>query len=384
MKLKIGLNALVMFAGGGIRNAGVSRYTRNLTGALIESKTKDNDFVVFTNSSVRHSPYESADNARFVRTNLPTSRTSTRILWEQFALPFHTSFRQLDVVHSFLNVSPLLSAAAQVVTIHDLSYLTTPWAHPMRRRIFLRIMSQRSAAVAGSVVADSLATKADIARIFRIPDEKIWVIYPGVEPDMRPVRSEAEIKRFRASKGLPDRFILYLGTLEPRKNVHNLVRAFGRLRRTRAYDGDLVIAGAKGWGFQAVESAIEEQNLSSEVHMVGYVRREEQPLWYNSAQVFAYPSAYEGFGIPALEAMACGTPVVTSSTSSLPEVVGDAGVMVEPGSVDALADALAELVNSASRRDELRERGTARAARFSWEIAANRCLEAYEYALRNG
>ena len=128
--MKIGLNALVMFAGGGIRNAGVSRYTRNLTGALIESKNKDHDFVVFANSSVRHSPYESADKARFVRTNLPTSRTSTRILWEQFALPFHTSFRQLDVVHSFLNVSPLLSAAAQVVTIHDLSYLTTPWAHP--------------------------------------------------------------------------------------------------------------------------------------------------------------------------------------------------------------------------------------------------------------
>jgi glycosyltransferase involved in cell wall biosynthesis len=254
----------------------------------------------------------------------------------------------------------------------------------MRRRIFLRFMSQRSAAAAGSVLADSKATKADISRLFRIPNEKIWVVYPGLEPDMRPAKSEAEVKRFRVRKGLPDRFILYLGTLEPRKNVHRLVRAFGRLRRTGAYDGDLVIAGAKGWGFQAVESAIEEENLASEVHLVGYVDREEQPLWYNSAQVFAYPSAYEGFGIPALEAMACGTPVVTSSTSSLPEVVGDAGVTVEPNSVDAIADALAELVNSVSHREELRERGTARASRFSWEIAAARCLEAYEYALRNG
>jgi glycosyltransferase involved in cell wall biosynthesis len=371
-----------MFTGGGLRNAGVSRYTRNLTGALIGSKT--NSYVIFANSSVRQNPHKSADNAEFIRTRLPTSRTSTRVLWEQFSLPFHSAFRQLDVVHSFLNVSPLLSAAAQVVTIHDLSYLTTPWAHPLRRQIFLRIMSQRSAAIAGAVLADSSATKADISRIFRIPDEKIWVVYPGLEPDMRPVTSEDEVKRFRAKKGLPDRFILYLGTLEPRKNVHNLVRAFGRMRRTGVYDGDLVIAGAKGWGFQAVESAIEEENLGSEVHLVGYVDREEQPLWYNSAQVFAYPSAYEGFGIPALEAMACGTPVVTSSTSSLPEVVGDAGLTVEPDSVEAIADALAELVNSVSRREELRERGTARASRFSWEIAAARCLEAYEYALRIG
>ena len=160
-----------------------------------------------------------------------------------------------------------------------------------------------------------------------------------------------------------------------------LVRAYGQLRRAGAYDGPLVIAGAKGWGYRDIESAIEEESLADDVYLVGYVDREEQPLWYNSAQVFVYPSAYEGFGMPALEAMACGTPVVTSSTSSLPEVVGDAGVTVEPDSVEQIADALAELVNSESRRGELRERGTARASLFSWEIAAARCHEAYEYAL---
>ena len=368
-----------MFTSGGLRNAGVSRYTKGLTNALISSAS--HEYVVFANSDVGENPYESAGRAKLVRTTIPTTRTPARILWEQFALPFHAALRQLDLVHSFLNVSPLFSAAAQVLTIHDLSYLTTPWAHPLRRRIFLRFMSQRSAAAAGAIVADSKATRDDISRIFGIPDEKIRVVYPGFDPDMRPA-SEAQITSFRARKGLPDRFILYLGTLEPRKNIPALVRAFGRLRRAGAYDGPLVIAGAKGWGYREIEFAIEEETLAGEVHLVGYVDREEQPLWYNSAQVFVYPSAYEGFGMPALEAMACGTPVITSSTSSLPEVVGDAGVTVEPDSVEQIADALAELVNSVSRRGELRERGTARASLFSWEIAAARCLEAYEYALR--
>ena len=368
--------------GGGLRNAGVSRYTRNLTKALLA--IDNNSYVIFSNSSVRDNPYKYAKNAEFVRTSLPTSRTSARVLWEQFSLPLHSALRQLDIVHSFLNVVPLLSTAAQVVTIHDLSYLTTPWAHPLQRKLFLRVMSKRSAHIAGAVLADSKATKADIANIFRVPDEKIWVVYPGLEPDMRPATSRSEIEQFRARKGLPERFILYLGTLEPRKNVDNLIRAFGRIRRSGIYDGELVIAGARGWGFQTIESTIETESLGSSVHLVGYVDRAEQPLWYDAAQVFAYPSAYEGFGMPVLEAMACGTPVVTSCVSSLPELVGDAGLTVDPNSVDGIADALARLVNSASLRDEYRERGIARASHFSWEIAAARCLKAYDYALRNG
>ncbi len=379
--MKIGLNALVMFTGGGLRNAGVSRYARNLINSVIGGG--GHEYVLFANSSVARDPFPGADNASFVRVRLPTSRTSSRILWEQLVLPFHSAFRGLDLVHSFLNISPLMSQAAQVVTIHDLSYLTTPWAHPLRRRMFLRVMSQRSAAIAAAVLADSKATKGDIHRLFKIPKDKIFVVYPGVEPDLHPAASFAEVERFRASKGLPDRFILFLGTLEPRKNVDKLVRAFGMLRKSGAYGGSLVLAGARGWGFETVAAAIEAEGLANEVHVVGYVDRVEQRLWYNSAEVFVYPSAYEGFGIPALEAMACGTPVVTSSTSSLPEVVGSAAITVDPDSVEKIAAALGELVGSATRREELRERGIAQASRFSWEIAAARCLEAYEYALQS-
>lgn len=375
---RIGLNALVMFTGSGVRNAGVSRYTRNLLAALLDCG--GHEFTLFTNDTVRPSPFPVAIRTSVVRTRIPTARTPMRVLWEQTVLPLHSVLRGFDLVHSFLNVSPLLDPAAQVVTIHDLSYLVAPWAHPLRRRLYLGLMSRISAARAGAVLADSKATKLDLERYFGTPGEKVWVVYPGLDADMRPTSRE-ETERFRARKGLPQRFVLYLGTLEPRKNLDKLVRAFGRLKRGGRYEGALVLAGAPGWGFEAVEAAIEREGLAGDVHMAGYVPREEQPLWYNAAQVFVYPSAYEGFGMPVLEAMACGTPVITSNTSSLPEVVGSAGITLQPDSVEAIAEALDELLSSSARREELTERGLAQASRFSWEIAAERCLEAYRYAL---
>ena len=176
---------------------------------------------------------------------------------------------------------------------------------------------------------------------------------------MKLVEREA-VEEFRGKKGLPDDYVLYLGTLEPRKNVNVLVRAFGGLRRS-GYRGELVLAGGRGWGYAAIEAAIEAEGLDGVVRFAGYVPRDEQPLWYNSAQVFVYPSAYEGFGLPVLEAMACGTPVITTTVSSLPEVAGDAGVLTTPGDSSELASALIELTQSPrAPRDVARRRPPAR------------------------
>ena len=376
---RIALNSLVMFDGGGFRNAGVSRYTRSLVRGLLVRG--GHDYTLFVNDTVASDPFPGVPPTRTIRTALPTSRTPVRVLYEQTLLPLHSLRSRFQLTHSFLNVSPLFSAGAQVVTIHDLSYLTAPEAHPLRRRIYLGLFSRLSALRAGAVLADSQSTKRDLVRRFGVSPDKVWVVYPGVDPDMAPA-SEREIEQFRARNGLPARFVLYLGTLEPRKNVDKLVRAFATLKRRGAYDGGLVLAGGRGWGSEAIDAAIEEEGVGSEVRLAGYVSREDQALWYNAAQVFVYPSAYEGFGLPVLEAMACGVPVITSSVSSMPEVVGDAAVTVPPGSVDAIAEALDALVNSVSRREELRERGLARSSRFSWEIAADKCLQAYRQVLQ--
>lgn len=377
---RVGLNALVMFTGAGFRNAGPSRYTRELVRALFA--VPEHEYTLFVNNSVLEDPFPQARGKSLIRTRVPTSRTAVRIAWEQAVLPVWAALERFDLVHSFLNVAPLLSPGVQVVTIHDLSFLVTPWAHPLRRQIYLGLMTRLSARRAKAVLADSRATKLDLMRYFGVDERKIWVVYPGLDQDMRPAASREDLERFRARKGLPERFILFMATLEPRKNVDRLVRAFALLRRRSGYGGELVLAGGRGWGYDRIQAAIDEEGLATHVRLAGYVPREEQPLWYNAAQAFVYPSVYEGFGMPVLEAMACGTPVITSGTSSLPEVVGEAGITIDPGSVEAMAEAMAEVVGSAGRRDELRERGLVQASRFSWEIAAKKCLEAYRYALR--
>ncbi len=362
-----------MYTGSGFRNAGVSRYTRAITERLLAGEGME--FVLYVNDSVGELPFPVPAGTRLRRARLPTSRTPVRVLWEQTALPWWALRDRLDVTHSFLNVGPLAAPGAQVLTIHDLSYIVEPRAHPWRRRVYLNAMSHLAARRARVILADSKATRDDIVRHFGTDPAKIWVVYAATDQSMRPLDPDA-VAAFREQKGLPEEFILYLGTLEPRKNVDVLARAFGRLRRS-GYDGGLVLAGGPGWGYGAIERAVADEGLDDAVHFAGFVPGEEQALWYNSAQVFVYPSAYEGFGLPVLEAMACGTPVVTSNASSLPEVAGDAGVLTTPGDGAELADALKGLVGSAERRADLRELGLAQAKKFSWDVAAERCRDAY-------
>ncbi len=365
-----------MYTGSGFRNAGVSRYTRAIIERLVAGDGME--FVLYVNDSVGELPFAVPAATRVRRARLPTLRTAVRVLWEQTALPWWALRDRLDVTHSFLNVTPLAAPGAQVLTIHDLSYIVEPRAHPWRRRVYLNVMSRLAARRARVILADSKATRDDIVRHFGTDPRKIRVVYAATDPNMRPLDPDS-VAEFREQKGLPDEFVLYLGTLEPRKNVDVLVRAFGRLRRS-GYDGELVLAGGPGWGYGAIERAVADEGLGDVVRFAGFVPGDEQALWYNSAQVFVYPSAYEGFGLPVLEAMACGTPVVTSDASSLPEVAGDAGVLTTPGDDAELAAVMMELVGAAGRRAELREKGLAQARKFSWDVAAERCREAYRLA----
>lgn len=375
---RVGLNALVLRTDASYRNAGPSRYATNLVQALL-AQPSANRFTVFLNEQVRSLPFEPEQQIRILRTKAPTSRTSMRVLWEHFLAPFHIAAARLEVVHSLLNVVPLAAPTRHVVTVHDLSFMRAPGAHPTHRRWYLTAATWLSARRATAVLADSHATKDDVVELLGVNPERVHVVYPGRESVFHP-RPDASIQAFRRGNRLDRPFVLFVGTLEPRKNVDVLVRAFGLAARN-GFAGDLVIAGGSGWATQDIDAALKESAVRNRIHRIGYVKQEDLPYWYCAADLVVYPSSYEGFGIPVLEAMASGTPVITSNRSSLPEVAGDAALTVDPRDIQQLAAAMTDVLASPERRTQMSERGLVQARHFDWTVAAERCLSLYQRAL---
>ncbi len=307
------------------------------------------------------------------RSRWPTSRAGVRIVWEQVVQPWVLRQIRADIVHGPLLVAPLLAPCPAVVTIHDLSFIRFPDLFQPAKRLYLTVMTRLSAQHARRLIAVSAHTAAESVRLLNIPRERIDVIYHGVDPAFRPL-PDGEVAAFRQRLGLPKHFVLCVGTLEPRKNHTRLAEAFARIR-----DGQvkLVIVGGKGWLYDELLARVETLGLSSDVIFPGYITNEELPLWYNAAAVFAYPSLYEGFGMPVTEAQACGTPVLTSNVSSLPEAAGDAALMVDPFNVEAIAAGLNQLLTDEQLRQELRKRGLAHAGRFTWARTAQETAQAY-------
>ena len=375
---RIGLNALVLRTDASYRNAGPSRYATNLVQALL-AQPSANQFTIFLNEQERSLPFEPAQPVRILRTNAPTSRTGIRVLWEHLLAPWHIGAARLDVVHSMLNVVPVVAPTRHVVTVHDLSFMRTPGAHPPHRRWYLTAATWISVRRARAVLADSHATKEDVVELLRISPDRVHVVYPGREAAFHP-RPKAEVSEFLQSKGFRRPLVLFVGTLEPRKNVDVLVRAFGEAAR-RGFQGDLVLAGGSGWATEAIDAALEESPVHGRIHRIGYVKQEDLPYWFCAADLVVYPSSYEGFGIPVLEAMASGTPVITSNRSSLPEVAGDAALTVDPRDIQQLAAAMTAVLASPERRTQMNERGLIQARKFDWTVAAEQCLSLYRHAL---
>ncbi len=311
------------------------------------------------------------------KSRLPTGRAWQRVLWEQTVLPVRLRQMTADLVHAPAFISPLAANCPVVVTVPDLSFLRYPQFFRRGNRLYLRTLTGVACRRAAAVIALSKHTAQEVHRLLGIPESRIFTVYPGVAPRFRRLPAE-QVTRFRQERGLPDRFILYLGTLEPRKNLIRLVRAFSRLRDP---DLHLVLAGAKGWFYESVFAEVERLGLGARVHFAGYVPAEEQAFWYNAAHAFAYVSVYEGFGMPVLEALACGIPTVTSTTTSLPEAGGPGVMLVSPDDEVALADALNNVLNDASARDALQEAGLRHVAGFTWEKAARQTADVYHLAL---
>ncbi|HET7770317.1 MAG TPA: glycosyltransferase family 1 protein [Chloroflexota bacterium] len=379
----VGINAQKLFVSNDYRNAGVSRFISSIVSRL-PGVPGNERFLLYTNQQLRRWPGVEGPRLRLSPASFPTTSPVVRIFWEQSLMPVLALRDRVDVLHCPLNVQPVLGTRPVVLTIHDLSFIRFPERFSRVKQRYLVTLTRYSARRARRILTDSAATRDDVIAAFGIPPERVDVVYGACDPDFKPVdRSDslelAELEAFRRRHGLPERVILYLATLEPRKNVDRLVHAYAELVR-RGFPHSLVLAGGKGWGYERIFQAIEQHGLRDRVILPGYVSREEQPRWYNAADLFVYPSQYEGFGLPPLEAMACGIPVVTSNASSLPEVVGSAGKTVNVDDVKALADAMAAVLSDPAEAARMRDEGLQRAGTFTWEAAAARCVAAYRAA----
>jgi glycosyltransferase involved in cell wall biosynthesis len=374
--MHIALNAHLLSSSESYRAAGINWYIHNLLQHL-PGAVADHRLTVFLGDR------EAARSLPAVATRvsaLPTRNPVVRILWEQMAQPLQLLRGGVDLLHSLAFVQPVAMPCAGIVTIYDLSFVLFPQRFPSWRRTYLRWGAGLSARRARRVIAISESTKQDIVRFLSVPESKVDVVACGVDQDFGPIESVEKLDVLRRKRHLPPRMLLFVGTLEPRKNLTTLLRSYALLKQ-RFDPPPLVIGGPQGWRHEEVFSLAQELDLEDDVLFPGFIPREELPLWYNAASAFVYPSLYEGFGLPPLEAMACGTPVITSNASSLPEVVGDAGLLVEPTNAEELAQAMQRVLRDDDLRDSLRRKGLERAKMFSWQRAARETARAYDRAM---
>lgn len=373
----VGLNASLLSLGEDYRSAGIHRYIYNLLCRLPDADPN----LKYT--AFLHDPrFKPRQGMHVKRPIWSTASPYKRIAWEQLVAPVALWREKVDLMHAMAFVSPVVSKRPAVVTVFDVSFLQFPQAFKPAKRLYLRWMTQLSVQRAAQVIAISDHTRHDVIERFAVPAERVKTVYCGASSSFHPLPLE-QVQEFRQRKGLPDQSILFLGTIQPRKNISQLIKAFARLIAESGQDFPdlcLVIAGGKGWFFESIFALVEALELTDRVRFTGYVPEEEKCAWYNAATCFCYPSLYEGFGLPPLEAMARGSPVITSNVSSLPEVVGDAGLTVAPDDVAGLSDALYRVLSDSTFRDELKDKGKKRAAMFTWEQAARQTTQIYHQA----
>lgn len=377
----IGLNAQLLSLSQSYRSAGISWYIINLLKNLTTASPDEWRYTIF----LRDRAFQAQAKALALRfSRLPTQRPIIRIFWEQMIQPLALRRANIDLLHALAFVAPIAAPVPFVVTIYDLSFLRYPDAFRPFNRWYLTHFTRRSVKRAKAVITISESTRQDVINFLDISPGRVHTIYCGVDENYRPL-PPAEVAAFRAAKGLPETFLLFLGTLEPRKNVDGLIRAYAQWRQKTPKAPPLVIAGGKGWYYQQIFELVARLNLTASIRFPGYVPQEELPLWYNAATLFVYPSHFEGFGLPVLEAMACGTPVITSAAASLPEVAGRDGTsrLIEPGDDAVLAEAMAAVMEDADLRRMMSERGVDRAATFRWEKTARETVGIYQQALHS-
>lgn len=354
---------------------GVGYYTEHLLQHLArEVEATGDELVVISNQPIQ----TEQPLPRHVRVH-DGHRFPIRIGWMQLRAARALESLAPDVAHFTNGMVPAGSGVSTVVTIHDMSLRLYPRCHPVRRLLLNRPLMHVAIRRASAIVTVSHNTRRDLLRLHDLAPDRVSVVHEAASPVFRPIRDRVRLETVRAKYGLPGRFILYVGTIEPRKNLGRLIDAFAQARAA-GIPHELVCVGPYGWSSRDLAGRIERLGLSRHVHFTGYVPFEDLPVIYNLGELFVFPSLYEGFGLPVVEAMASGTPVLTANTSSLAEVAGDGAETVDPMNTEALAVAIRRLATDEALRRDLAERGWRRSQAFSWARTAKDMLAVYQRA----
>jgi anaerobic magnesium-protoporphyrin IX monomethyl ester cyclase len=353
---------------------GVGYYTEHLLHELAGMSA--DDLIVMSNRGI-DTTLPLPDGVQVAIDAQGAGRRVPRMVWMQMLAPRMLQRLAPDVAHFTNGIVPLASTIPAVVTIYDMSLTLYPRYHPLRRALLNRPLVNLAARRADAIITISESSKRDIVKLYGLGPERVHVIHGAAAQSFRPVRDLTERDRVRQRYGLADRFVLYVGTIEPRKNLPKLIEGFAKLRKVRKLDHQLVCAGPYGWLSGDLDGLIKRLGIEDAVRFTGYVPFEDLPALYSLAEMFVYPSLFEGFGLPVIEAMACGTPVITGRVSALAEVAGSAVERTDRLDADSLEEAMASLASNRDRREELSALGLERARTFSWERAARETLDVY-------
>jgi len=369
--MRIGINLLPIRK----KLTGVGVYAYNIIAELVK-KDKNNKYLLFVNRENRDVFSFDKDNIQTIEFPISAENVFQRIFWEQFLFPFYLKKHQVDLLFSPSVVMPVFSSCKNVVCIHDLTPFHIKRKFNSLRTNYVKIMTKVSARRADKILTVSYNSKIELQKFCNIPLEKISITYNSINGKI--LSPDLQLwEKFKKEKCIPERYILYVGTLEPGKNIINLVRAFKQVKYSDQLDHKLVIAGGKGWLFNDIFKEIRKLKIVNDVIFPDYVPESILGLLYQNAAVSVLPSLYEGFGIPALEAMYFGTPVIVSKVSSLPEVVGDAGKLVNPNDTDEIAEAIKEVILNKSLSDKMIKRGIEQSKKFSWRRSAEIALKVF-------
>ncbi len=367
------------------QQAGIGRIVRGQIHALIEARP-ELDWRLFVVGRV--SPQQAAEAPLPLRSTPLSERNMVR-LWHRLDAPWPTvetfSGGPLDIFHATDFALAPSRARAKVLTIHDLAFLFFPDASLPSLHRYLNVVVPRSVRRADHILADSHSTARDLQEQWSVPPDRISVVQGAVDHErFRPVTDAVRLRDLRDHYGIHDRpFIFALSSLQPRKNFVRLIEAYNLARHDANIKHLLVIGGGKGWLYDEIFAKVRSLGLAEHVLFVGFVPEDDLPAFYSAADFFAYPSLYEGFGLPIVESLACGTPVLTADNSCLPEAGGPGALYVHAEDVEAIAQGIVRLCQDANLRQTLRQAGQAHAARFTWQRSAEQLWRAYEIALSN-